>query len=215
MQRPCHVKKPISCNSNPTNLAVITAVAGGKSSPLEGEGLMFAGGLSSHSVSWQGLCHGEPERESLHCERALAILYPVVCWRPVGHVRQFPRPSQGAFSHLADGKHDAWEAAVNPWKEGVRWRGAEVAIDHWNYRASGFLQEGLVGFDVLLGLRVFTLCMSEVLMDQCSSCTILSFTWPCLSPYRVWEPWRLCCMPHLTHMTFLFSSDGKIPFQRC
>lgn len=90
------------------------------------------------SVSWQGLRHGKPECESLHCEWALAILHPVVRWRPVGHLWQLPRPSQGAFSHLANGKHDAWKGAVNPWKEGRQWRGVEVAVDHCSHTLVDF-----------------------------------------------------------------------------
>jgi len=68
------------------------------------------------SSFWQRLHGSKPERESLHCEWALAVLHPVVHWCPVGHLRQLPRPSQGAFSHLVDGKHRAQEGAVNPWK---------------------------------------------------------------------------------------------------
>lgn len=69
-------------------------------------GMGFGGVLQvTLFVPWQGLHHGQPECEPLHGERALAVLHPVVRRCPLGHLRQLPRPPQGAFPHLAHGKH--------------------------------------------------------------------------------------------------------------
>lgn len=105
-------------------------------------------GPACHAVCpRQGLRHGQPECEPVHGERALAVLHPVVRRRPLGHLRQLPRPPQGAFPHLAHGKHHpgrGWQV----WEEEMQWVCVEVLATAALFPV-GFSRE------VWLGLRVF------------------------------------------------------------